>query len=79
MFHSSESSKFLNFSVVMMSAAGRTRVSSPSLAPHPDGIESIFHPRQPTVLCPSNRRRQPAARSSGVRMFSRSVALPDAA
>src|SRR6266487_1686005 len=45
-FHSSVSSKFLNFSVVMISAAGRTRVSAPSLTPHPDGIVSICHPRR---------------------------------
>src|SRR6266516_118186 len=69
-FHSSDSSKFLNFSLVMMSAAGRTRVSAPSLTPHPDGIESICHPRQPAVLWPSNRSRQPAARSSGVNVLS---------
>src|ERR1044071_3463092 len=70
MFHSRVSSKFLNFSVVMMSAAGRTRVSAPSLTPHPEGIVSIFHPRQPTVEWPSNSRRQPAARSSGVNVLS---------
>src|SRR5207247_5857119 len=69
-FHSSDSSKFLNLSLVMTSAAGRTRVSAPSLTPHPDGIESICHPRQPAVLWPSNRSRQPAARSSGVNVFS---------
>src|SRR5207302_1249654 len=75
-FHSSVSSKFLNFSVVMMSAAGRTRWRVPSRTPHPDGIVSIFHPRQPVVLSPSNKTRQPAARSSGLRMLSRSVPLP---
>src|SRR5437764_12767539 len=78
-FHSSVSSKFLNFSVVMMSAAGRTRVSAPSLTPHPDGIVSIFHPRQPAVLWPSNKRRHPAARSSGVSVLSRIAALPEGA
>src|SRR2546429_8428275 len=66
MFHWRVSSKFLNLAVVMIWAAGPPRVSSPSLTPHPDGIVSIFHPRQPTVEWPSNRRRQPAARSAAV-------------
>src|SRR2546430_12830753 len=65
-FHSSDSSKFLNFSVVMMSAARRTRVSAPSTTCHPDGRVSIFHPRQPVVVLPSNRSRHPAARSAGL-------------
>src|SRR3989454_672448 len=65
-FHSSDSSKFLNFSVVMMSAARRPRVSAPSPPCHPDGRVSIFPPRQPVVVLPSNRSRHPAARSAGV-------------
>src|SRR5947209_17411457 len=75
MFHSSDSSKFLNFSFVMMSAAGLTRFSVPSTTCHPDGSESIFHPRHPAVVLPSNSRRQPAARSSGVSVLS-GAALP---
>src|SRR5438552_2364256 len=70
MFHSSVSSKFLNLSVVMMSAARRTRVSSLSLTPHPDGIVSIFHPRHPTVEWPSYSRRQPAAPSAAVSVLT---------
>src|SRR5256885_11358831 len=70
MFHSSDSSKFLNFSLVMMSAAGLTRLSVPSTTCHPDGIESIFQPRHPAVVLPSNNRRQPAARSSDVSVLS---------
>src|SRR2546430_5289069 len=70
MFHSSDSSKFLNFSFVMMSAAGLTRFSVPSTTCHPDGSESIFHPRHPAVVFPSNSRRQPAARSSGVSVLT---------
>src|SRR2546428_10559096 len=50
----------------MMSAARRTRVSAPSTTCHPDGRVSIFHPRQPVVVLPSNRSRHPAARSAGV-------------
>src|SRR2546427_1534712 len=68
-FHSSDSSKFLHFSVVMMSAARRTRVSAPSTTCHPDGRVSIFHPRQPVVVLPSNRSRHPAVRSAGVRVL----------
>src|SRR5438552_10292886 len=75
MFHSSDSSKFLNFSFVMMSAAGLTRFSVPSTTCHPDGSESIFHPRHPAVVFPSNSRRQPAARSSGVSVLT-GAALP---
>src|SRR6266516_871012 len=70
MFHSSDSSKLRNFSFVMMSAAGLTRFSVPSTTCHPDGIESIFQPRHPAVVLPSNNRRQPAARSSGVSVLS---------
>ena len=78
MFHSSVSSKFLNFSVVTMSAAGRTRVSAPSATCHPDGSESIFHPRHPAVVLPSNSRRHPAARSSGLSVLSCAAGRPAA-
>src|SRR2546430_16146234 len=70
MFHSSDSSKFLNFSLVTMSAAGLTRLSVPSTTCHPDGIESIFQPRHPAEVLPPNNRRRPAARSSGVSVLS---------
>src|SRR5439155_18321675 len=78
MFHSSDSSKLRNFSVVMMSAAGLTRLSVPSTTCHPDGIESIFHPRHPVVVLPLNNRRQPAARSAVVSELSGAAPLDDA-
>src|SRR2546430_2108076 len=65
-FHSSDSPKVFYFSVLMMSAARRTGVSARSTTCHPDGRVSIFHPRQPVVVLPSNRSRHPAARSAGV-------------
>src|SRR5256885_1761220 len=49
-----------------MSPAAATRVSAPFTTCHPDGSESILKPRQPAVVLPSNRSRQPAARSADV-------------
>src|SRR2546426_12537568 len=49
-----------------MSPAAATRVSAPFTTCHPAGIESILKPRQPALVLPSNRSRQPAARSAGV-------------
>src|SRR3989449_8707281 len=65
-FHSSDSSKSRNCSRVTMSPAAATRVRAPFTTCHPDGGESILKPRHPAVVLPSNRRRQPAARSAGV-------------
>src|SRR2546426_7011099 len=52
-----------------MSPAASTRVSAPFTTCHPDGSESILKPRHPAVVLPSNRSRQPAARSAGVSVF----------
>src|SRR2546427_9494223 len=49
-----------------MAPAAATRVTAPFTTGHPDGSESILKPRHPAVVLPSNRRRQPAARSAGV-------------
>src|SRR5438445_3517 len=49
-----------------MSPAAATRVRAPFTTCHPEGGESILKPRHPAVVLPSNRRRQPAARSAGV-------------
>src|SRR5262249_46363399 len=73
-FHCKASSKLANSSSVIRSSPSPTRVIAPSTTFQPSGTPSFLNPRQPFVVEPSKRSRQPSCFSLAVSILGFSCA-----